>query len=97
MFRAGTGHPAGYYLPPVGDKPAQYIRVFVVYLQFLGTEFTNFLLKKDLSLTATSTAILTVPAVYLAFRAPILTGMFIFYVFLIRHICSLPQNNDSAG
>jgi hypothetical protein len=97
MLRAGTGHPAGHYLSPIGDKPAQHIRVFVVYFQLLGTEFTDLLLKKNLSFTAAAAAVLTVPAVYLAFYSPFLPGVFVFCIFFIRHICSLPQNNYSAG
>jgi hypothetical protein len=63
MFGAGAGNTAGQYFTPLGDKPAQYIRILIVYLKFLGAEFADLLLKKNLSLSAPA-AVIAVPAVH---------------------------------
>jgi hypothetical protein len=75
MFRAGTGNAPGKYLPPLGDKTPEGIRILVVYLQLLGTEFTYlFLVEKDLSLAAPAAPVVAVPAVYLGIRTPVRPG-----------------------
>jgi hypothetical protein len=89
MFCTGPGNPARQYLSPICDKPAQHIRVFVVYLQLLSAEFADFLLKKALSFTTPPTPVFTVPAIHLALRASVLPGMLVFYIFFIRHNYSL--------
>jgi hypothetical protein len=87
VFRAGTGNTPGKYLAPIGDKAAESIRVLVVDLEFLGTEFTNLLLKEDLPLAAPAKTILAVTALGIRISvAPIRPGtMFTFHIFFVKH------------
>jgi hypothetical protein len=86
MLCTGSGDPAGKDLTPLGNKTAQYIGVFIVYLELLGTKFADLLLKIDLTLAAATASIVTVSTV-LSIKTPILPdGTFILYIFLIRHL-----------
>jgi hypothetical protein len=88
VFRAGTGNTSGKYLAPVGDKAAEGIRVLVVDLEFLGTEFTDLLFKEDLSLAAApAETILAITALGVRVSvAPIRPGaMFTFHIFFVKH------------
>jgi hypothetical protein len=63
MLGAGAGNAPGQYFPPFGDKPAQHIRVFIVYFEFLGAEFTDLFLEKDPALAAPAAPVVAIPAV----------------------------------
>jgi hypothetical protein len=98
VFRAGAGNTPGKYLAPVGDKAAEGIRVLVVDLEFLGTEFTDLLFKEDLSLTAApAETILAIAAVGIRVSvAPIRPGtMFTFHIFFVKHYNSYKSARHS--
>jgi hypothetical protein len=81
VFRAGTGNTPGKDLAPIGNKTAKGIRVFIVDLQLLGTEFADLLLKINLTLAP---AIIAVTAVYIT--APIHPGaMLTVHIFFVKH------------
>jgi hypothetical protein len=50
VLRAGAGYAPRQNFSPLGDEPAQNIRVFVVYLELLVAEFADLFLEKDLAL-----------------------------------------------
>jgi hypothetical protein len=87
VFRAGAGNAPGKYLAPVGDKTAEGIRILVVDLEFLGTEFADFLLKENLPLAAPAKTILAVTT--LAVRIPVTPihpgTVFTFHIFFVKH------------
>jgi hypothetical protein len=56
VFGAGAGNASGKNLSPFGDEPAQCIRFFVIDFQFLGAEFADFLLEKNLTAFCAATA-----------------------------------------
>jgi hypothetical protein len=62
MFGAGAGNTARKYLATFRNETAQGISVFIIYLEFLHTEFADLFFKKDLS-AAPSAALITVPSV----------------------------------
>jgi hypothetical protein len=91
VFRAGTGNAPGKYLAPVGNKAAEGIRVLIVDFEFLGTEFTDLLLKKDLSPAAPAKTLLAVTAFGIRIPvAPIRPGaMLTLGIFFFKHYNSL--------
>jgi hypothetical protein len=100
MFRAGAGNTPGKDLAPIGNKTAEGVRVFIVYLQLLGAEFADLFLKIDLAPLA-APAIITVAAVN--FHAPVHPGVvFTIHIFFVKHNYSLnlvylPSDHFAVG
>jgi hypothetical protein len=90
MFSTGTGNAAGQYFTPFRDKPAQYIGVLIIYLELLGTEFTDLLFKEDLTLSASTAPVITIPTVHGNIHTPIRPGRpLVFTILFIRHTLQL--------
>jgi len=87
MFRAGTGNTPGKDLPPLGNKAAECIRIFIVNFHLLDTEFANPLFKESFAaFSAPAEFIIAVTAFHLAVHAPVPPERaFAIHIFFIRH------------
>jgi hypothetical protein len=91
MFSAGSRNPAGQNLAPFGGVPAKRIGILVIDFKFLGAEFTNLLLKEDLSLTP-ATPIFPIPTahspIHLRIHGTVHSGTFVHIVSIVGHTYS---------
>jgi hypothetical protein len=98
VFRASTGNTPGKYLSPISNKTAESIRVFVVDLELLGTEFADFFLKENLPLAAPAKTLFAITTFGISVPvAPIHSGtMLTFHIFFVKHYNSLLLLNCTA-
>jgi hypothetical protein len=72
MLCAGSGNTPGQYLPPLGNKTAQRIRVFVIDLEFLNAKFAYFFLgEKNLRAFPPAHPVIAVTSVCLGIHPPV--------------------------
>jgi hypothetical protein len=71
MLGTRPGNAARKNLAPLGDKPTEGVRLFIVNFEFLGAKPTDFFLKKDLATPAAAPIVLVAIAVVVSFTTAI--------------------------